>query len=119
MEIYHLSLATSGSERTSSYDLRFAIFPARDNDDPAWVDFGRRAIEWAGLAERDDAAISQTFQREGRSHDDRESIAIDIDALDDGRYELVVEVKDRRSQEVALVHAPFWKHAGRLARGQR
>ena len=119
VEIYSLSLATNGSERTSSYDLRFAIFPARGQDDPAWVDFGRRAIEWAGIGERDDAAISQTFRREGRSYDDRESIAIDIEVLDDGRYELVVEVKDRRSGESALVHAPFWKHAGRIARSKR
>ena len=119
VEIYELTLATAGAERTSSYDLRFAIFPSRGKDDPAWVDFGRRAIEWAGFGERDDAAIAQTFRREGRSYEERESIAIDIDALDDGRYELVVEVKDRRSGAQALVHAPFWKHAGRLARGQR
>ena len=119
VEIYGLTLATDGAERTSSYDLRFAIFPSRGKDDPAWVDFGRRAIEWAGFGERDDAAIAQTFRREGRAYNEQESIAIDIDALGDGRYELVVEVKDRRSGESALVHAPFWKHAGRIARGRR
>jgi GWxTD domain-containing protein len=115
VEIYNLALATHGTERLSSYDLRFAIFPARAEIDPAWVDWGRRAIEWTGFGEDEDAVISQTFQREGRAHDDRESIAIDVDVLDDGRYELLVEVRDRRSGQRAVVHAPFWKEAAPVA----
>jgi GWxTD domain-containing protein len=115
VEIYNLALTTQGSERVSSYDLRYAIFPAPSDTDPAWVDWGRRAIEWAGFGDDEDADIAQTFRREGRTHDDRESIAIDVDALDDGRYELVVEVTDRKSGQRALVHAPFWKEAGPVA----
>ncbi len=119
VEIYNLRLTTQGGARASSYDLRYAIFRAPAVDDPAWVDWGRRAIEWAGFGDDEDAAISQTFRREGRSHDDRESIAIDVDALDEGRYELVVEVSDRRSGQHALVHAPFWKESGAVAGRKR
>ncbi|HXV14499.1 MAG TPA: hypothetical protein VEC56_09875, partial [Candidatus Krumholzibacteria bacterium] len=119
LEIYSLALATDGGARTSSYDLRYAIFPARTESDPAWVDWGRRAAEWAGFGEDDEAVISQTFRREGRSHDDRETIAIDIDVLDDGRYELLVEVTDRRSGQRAVVHAPFWKETGPVADGKK
>ena len=72
-------------------------------------------MEWAGFGD-DDAVISQTFRREGNMHDDRESMAIDVDVLDDGRYELVVEVKDQRSGARAIAHAPFWKDSG--ARGR-
>lgn len=115
VEIYNLALVTQDAERVSSYDLRFAIFPARSDTDPDWVDWGRRAMEWAGFGDDDDAVISQTFRREGRAHDDRESIAIDVDVLDDGRYELVVEVKDQRSGARAVAHAPFWKDSGAVA----
>jgi hypothetical protein len=95
--------------------LRYAIFPARTESDPAWVDWGRRAAEWAGFGDDEDAMISQTFRREGRAHDDQESIAIDIDVLDNGRYELRIEVTDRESGQRAAVHAPFWKESARVA----
>jgi len=119
LEIYNLSLVTQGNERVSSYDLRYAIFPARSDADPAWVDWGRRAADWAGFGADEEPAIAQTFRREGRAHDDHESIAIDVDALDEGRYELVVEVADRRSGQHALVHAPFWKESGPVAKRER
>jgi hypothetical protein len=115
VEIYNLALATRGTQRASIYDLRFAIFPARSETDPDWVDWGRRAIGWTGIGDDEDAVISQTFRREGRAHDDRESIAIDVDVLDDGRYELVVEVQDQRSGARAVAHAPFWKDSGAVA----
>lgn len=115
VEVYNLALASRDGARASSYDLRYAIFPARTEADPAWVDWGRRAAEWAGFRDDEDAVISQTFQREGRAHDDRESIAIDVDVLDDGRYELLIEVTDRESGQRAAVHAPFWKESGRVA----
>jgi len=109
VEIYNLSLVTRERTRESSYDLRFAIFPADDEDGPAWVDWGRRAAEWAGFGDDDDAAISQTFRRAGRTHDDHESMAINVDVLDAGRYELIVEATDRLSGQRAVVRAPFWK----------
>ncbi len=111
VEIYNLALVTDAATRVSRYDLRYAIFSARAESDPAWVDWGRRAVEWAGFGDDDEAVISQTFRREGRAHDDRETIAIDIDALDDGRYQLLVEVTDQRSGQRAVAHAPFWKEA--------
>lgn len=115
VEVYNLALASREGARASSYDLRYAIFPARTETDPAWVDWGRRAAEWAGFGDDEDAMISQTFRREGRAHDDRESIAIDVDVLDDGRYQLLIEVTDRESGQRAAVHAPFWKESGRVA----
>lgn len=119
LEIYNLALATDGATRASSYDLRYAIYPARTESDPAWVDWGRRAAEWAGFGEDEEAVISQTFRREGRAHDDNETIAIDIDVLDEGRYELVVEVKDQRSGRRAVAHAPFWRENGPVAEGRK
>lgn len=115
VEIYNLSLVTRTGVRESTYDLRFALFPADDDLGPAWVDWGRRAVEWTGFGNDDDAVISQTFRRTGRTHDDRESMAIDVDALDAGRYELVVEVTDRVSGDRAVVHAPFWKESNSVA----
>ncbi len=119
VEIYNLSLATSDGRRASSYELRFAIFPARAGADPPWVDWGRRAVEWAGFGEDEEPVIAQTFRREGRAHDDHESMAIDVDVLEDGRYELVVEVRDRASNQRAAVHAPFWKESGSVAGRKR
>jgi hypothetical protein len=118
VEIYNLALATRANIRESAYDLRFAIFPADDDDETAWVDWGRRAAEWAGFGD-DDAAISQTFRRAGRAHDDHESMAIDIDVLDPGCYELVIEVADRLSGARAIVHARFWKESSRVAESRR
>jgi GWxTD domain-containing protein len=118
VEIYNLSLVTREHTRESSYDLRFAIFPGEDEDGPAWVDWGRRAAEFAGFGDDDEAVISQSFRRAGRTHDDRESMAINVDALDPGRYELAVEVTDRRSGQRAVVRAPFWKDSTPVADGK-
>lgn len=115
VEVYNLALTTRDGERASSYDVRYAIFPARTETDPVWVDWGRRAAEWAGFADDEASVISQTFRREGRAHDDRESIAIDVDVLDNGRYELWIEVTDRESGQHAAVRAPFWKESARVA----
>jgi GWxTD domain-containing protein len=119
VEVYDLALSTHDGVRASLYDLRFAIFPARDDEDPEWVDWGRRAVEWAGFGDDDEAVMSQTFRRQGRSHDDRETIAIDIDKLEAGRYELLVEVTDRVSGRRALVHTPFEKDAGPVTARER
>ena len=119
LEIYNLSLATRARTRESSYDLRFAIFPAHDEEGSAWVDWGRRAAEWAGFGDDDDAVISQTFRRAGRAHQDFESMAINVDVLDAGRYELLVEATDRLSGERAIVRAPFWKESNPVADGRR
>lgn len=118
VEIYNLSLATRAGVRESSYDLRFAIFPADDKEGPAWVDWGRRAADWAGFGDDDDAVIAQTFRRAGRAHDDSETMAIDVDVLDPGRYELLVEVRDRLSGESTVMHAPFWKEPTPVAEGR-
>jgi GWxTD domain-containing protein len=115
VEIYNLSLATRARTRESSYDLRFAIFPADQEDGLGWVDWGRRAAEWAGFGDDDDAVISQTFRRTGRAHHDSESMAINVDVLDPGCYELLVEAKDRRSGERAVVRTPFWKESNPVA----
>jgi GWxTD domain-containing protein len=118
VEVYNLALTTRAGVRASSYDLRYSIYPARGESDDSWVDWARRAVEWAGFRE-DEAVISQTFRREGRSHDDRESIAIDVDRLADGRYELVVEVEDRVLGRRAAAHAPFWKESAASAEARR
>jgi hypothetical protein len=115
VEVYNLPLAAAERGRASSYELRFAIFPARKDEPDGWMDWGRRAADWVGGSDESEAIISQTFQREGRSHEEHESIVIDIDVLDNGRYDLVIDVLDKRSGQRATARAPFWKDAGPLA----
>jgi hypothetical protein len=110
VEAYNLNV----SRGISSYEVRFAIYPSRDEESPAWLDWGRRAAEFVGVA-RGEPAVAQSFRREGRSHVDHESVAIDIDALRPGRYRLVVEITDLRSGERAVAHTPLVREGAAVA----
>jgi GWxTD domain-containing protein len=110
VEIYNLSRVA----RRSDYDVRFAIYPARDESQSVWGDITGRLSDWLGF-EDDSAVISQTFRRAGASHDDHESIGINIGSLPTGRYQLVVEVTDRPSGRTAAAHVPFERIADRIA----
>jgi hypothetical protein len=96
-----------------SYEIRFAIYPSAAGDTSVW-DLWRG---WLGdlFGTGGEPAVAQTFSRLGNAHTAAERITIDIDALEPGRYELVVEVTDRITGERALSHTPLVKVASRVA----
>ena len=106
LEAYNLDVAAG----VSAYEVRIGIYPAPDDESPAWLDWGRWAAEAVGLAQGE-PAVAQSFRREGRSHVDSESVAVDIDALRPGRYRLVVEVTDLHSGSRAVAHTPLFRDA--------
>jgi GWxTD domain-containing protein len=106
LEAYNLDVAGG----VSAYDVRIAIYPAPDDESSSWLDWGRRAAEAVGLA-HGEPAVAQSFQREGHTHVDSESVAVDIDALRPGRYRLVVDVTDRHSGERAVAYTPLVREA--------
>ncbi|HEU4363880.1 MAG TPA: GWxTD domain-containing protein [Candidatus Krumholzibacteria bacterium] len=109
-EIYNLTRVA----RATEYSVRYAIYPALAEDAPVWLDWGRRVGDLLGIAEGD-PAISQTFRRAGGTHEDHESIGIDLGRLAPGRYELVVEVTDARSGQRAVAHTRFQREGERVA----
>ncbi len=102
LEAYNLDVAAG----VSAYEVRIAIYPAPDDESSSWLDWGRRAAEAVGLVEGE-PAVAQTFRREGHTHIDSESVAVDIDALRPGGYRLVVEVTDLHSGNRAVAHTPL------------
>lgn len=106
-EIYGLGL----SRRRSDYDVTFQIYEAPQKTQSRWAELGRRIVELAGFGGESDPAVSQTFRRRGADYTAIEEIAIDIDALDGGRYELIISVFDRVTEETAHVSGVFFKES--------
>jgi hypothetical protein len=107
-EVYNLS--TTGGE--CAYAIRFAIYPSSTGETSTWD-------VWRGwlsdlFGEDGEPAVSQRFERSGNAHRVAEHIAIDIDALEPGEYELVVEVTDRATGAQAVSHTPLRKWAPRV-----
>jgi GWxTD domain-containing protein len=102
-EVYNLRVAQGRSD----YSVTFLIFEAPETPPPAWRRWGGRL---AGLVGADRApSISQTFERSGTAHREGEEVAINVDTLADGRYELVVSVEDAVSGERAEARTAFYK----------
>lgn len=114
VEIYNLSTVA----HLARYDVRFSIYPARDDDTPVWEDWGRRAAALVGLFESD-PVIAQTFTREGRGHSGHELIGIDVDSLPAGPYDLVIDVVDRRTGARAVERTRFRRESTRVAGGEK
>jgi len=104
-EVYGLGL----SERRTDYDVTFHIYEAPEQTPSPWARFGRRLVDLAGFGDDRDPAVSQTIRRRGVSHTATEEMLINVDALEAGRYELVVAVRDRVNGETAYVSAEFVK----------
>jgi GWxTD domain-containing protein len=109
-EVYNL--AAPGGE--CAYDIRFAIYPSSEGETSVW-DVWRGWLADLFGTDGGVPAVSQRFTRRGAAHSAEERIAIDIDALEPGRYELVVEVTDLWTGESAVSHTPLVKGAARVA----
>ncbi|HEX5132609.1 MAG TPA: tetratricopeptide repeat protein [Candidatus Krumholzibacteria bacterium] len=113
VEIYDLAR----SARSSRYEIRFAIFPAPDDDASVWEDWSRRIGGLLGLGETP-PVIAQSFQRTGTGHDEYETIAIVIDSLPAGAYQLVISVFDGISGQEAQAGTRFYRDAEHLAESE-
>jgi hypothetical protein len=96
VEVYGLGVLDGATE----YQVRYSIYPGRGEDPPVWLDVVRAAGDVLGFGD-EDPVISQSFTRTGTAHQAPEYIAIDIAALEPGRYELLVEVMDLNSGQHA------------------
>lgn len=104
-EIYSLGM----SRRRTDYDVTFHIYESPLYKPSRWRELGRRISGVVGFGSDRDPAISQTIRRQGHAYSSTEDMIINIDALDDGRYELVVSVADRISGERAQSVSVFFK----------
>jgi hypothetical protein len=110
VEVYNLTARGGASE----FEVRFAIYPAVDDQTSVWELWARRAADFFGLSSGE-PAVSQRFRRRGQGHTAYERMAIDIDAISPGRYELIVEVLDAATGEGAVTHTPIVKQAAPVA----
>jgi GWxTD domain-containing protein len=110
-EVYGLGL----SRRRTDYDITFHIYEAPQKLPSPWARFGRRLVDLAGFGDDRDPAVSQTLRRRGVAHTATEEMLINVDALEAGRYELVISVRDRVSDQRAYISAEFIK----VGRGER
>jgi hypothetical protein len=107
VEVYGLNLIDSAAD----YEVRYSIFPAQHEDTPAWRELLHAAADALGF-DNDDPVISQSFTRHGNEHDASEHIAINIDKLEPGYYEMLVEVMDLNSGQHAASHTPLTVESG-------
>jgi GWxTD domain-containing protein len=111
VEVYGLTLLDGAAD----YEVRYSIFPATREDTPAWRELLQAAAGVLGF-ENDDPVISQSFTRHGSEHNVNERIAINIDRLDPGYYEMLVEVMDLNSGQHAASHTPLSVEPGAVGR---
>jgi len=104
-EVYGLGV----SRRTTDYDVTYVIYSAPEEKDSRWARLGRSVVGVVGFGGERDPAISQTIRRQGNQHTAAEQMTINIDALREGRYELVASVYDRTSGELAHSMGVFYK----------
>jgi hypothetical protein len=108
-EIYNLGTFNGHND----YDVSFYIFDLPAETTSRWRTWGRRIATVAGLLGDKNPSISQTIHRRGAGFTSSEDIAINIDSLDEGSYELVVSVEDRISGGKAQSSKVFYKTFGR------
>jgi len=99
VEIYGLRVL----DGKSAYEVRYSLFPGKDDASSSWTDWIRGAADALGF-EDEDPVIRQSFRRETSGHEGPEYIAIDVSALDPGPYELVVEVIDLNAGVQTMQH---------------
>jgi hypothetical protein len=106
-EIYNLRT----SDRYNDYDVSFHIYDSPQENKSAWRKLGRWVASVAGLNGDKTPSISQTIHRRSGGFSSSEDIAINIDSLEEGRYELVITVEDRVSGDNAQSSVFFFKTA--------
>jgi GWxTD domain-containing protein len=114
-EIYNLGVEGGSSD----YMVAFSIYESPQSPTPVWRRWGGRLARFVGFDEP--PTISQTFRRSGRGHRQSEEMAIDVDSLDEGPYEVVVTVSDLSSGQEAQSQATFFRvapGAGEVAGGE-
>ena len=101
-EIYNLAVTGGQSEYRVTYEI------SGDPDTPrsSWNRLGRAV---AGLFGGGDPVAAQSFVRIGANHSDQEQIAIDIDALKNGRHRLSVSIHDLQSGDKTVMRKNFFK----------
>lgn len=111
VEVYALHMLDGASE----YEVRYSIYPGKARDAAVWVDLIRSASDVLGF-EDSDPVISQTFTRRSDRHHTAEYIAIDINSLEPGNYELLVEVMDLNAGSATAARTALTVEASRNAR---
>jgi GWxTD domain-containing protein len=108
-EVYNLHTAGKNND----YDVSFAIYESAKNQPSSWRKLGSKVASIAGLGKDKQPSIAQTIHRSGVGYLSNEEIAINIDSLEDGRYELIVSVDDKISGEKAQSSVFFFKNSVR------
>jgi GWxTD domain-containing protein len=94
VEVYNLQLTQSHSE----YEITYSIYDARQGP-KGWARIRRGLKNMMGFRSPPEPVISHTLQRSATRHRAAEDLAIDISALQQGKYVLQITVRDHKSGE--------------------
>lgn len=111
-EVYNLSMSQSRTD----YDLTYNIVDDPGRDTSNWRELTTRVASFFMLMEEKQPAVSQSFRRRGAGYSAEEDISINIDALPEGRYQLIVTAKDRVSGQYAEAGVAFQRHGNARTR---
>jgi hypothetical protein len=111
LEVYNLGLRGSRSE----YEIAYTIRPAA-RQNALWTLVLRALGKALFLDRAPTPVISQSFRRTGQGENAPEEIAVGIESLDPGEYELSVSVTDGVSGRTAGASKRFVKLRGELSR---
>lgn len=107
-EVYNLQAVRGNNE----YDVSFFIFESPEEETSRWRRLGSRIASITGLGAEAEPSIAQTVRRTGEGFKTQEEIAINVDNLASGRYELVISIDDKTSGEKAQSSTVFFKAGG-------
>jgi hypothetical protein len=110
VEIYNLAMRSGATK----YMLRYSIQESPTEAPTAWNRLGRVLKKLVGQ-EDEPPIVRQSMERRGASHRDSEPLAIDVDALPEGRYEITIRVDDLIGGTTAEISEPFYKVGVSLA----
>jgi GWxTD domain-containing protein len=104
-EVYGLGV----ERRRSDYEVTFHIYEAPEEHPSTWAKVGRTLVDLAGFGGDRDPAVSQTIRRRGVSDTAAEEMLINVEALQAGRYQLVISIADRVTGKTAYASTEFYK----------
>jgi hypothetical protein len=111
VEVYGLRTLDGKAE----FEVRYSIYPGKPREAAVWVDLIRSASDLLGF-DNSDPVISQSFKRSIHQHHAAEYIAIDINSLEPGNYELLVEVMDLNAGAATATRTSLTVEPSRNAR---